>query len=87
MPLCPACREDDLGARSIWKVIPSTDRVLLVEALGTLPPAQRRAMVLCYLGDLSISDIARQEEVSENTVKSWLRRGRTALAALLDDDA
>jgi RNA polymerase sigma-70 factor (ECF subfamily) len=53
---------------------PSTDRVRLVNAIATLPPAQRRAIVLRYLGDLSVSDIAQQEDVSENTVKSWLRR-------------
>ena len=65
---------------------PSSDRVVLVKAIATLPPTQRRAIVLHYLGDLSVNDIARQEEVSENTVKSWLRRGRTAFAALVSDE-
>jgi RNA polymerase sigma-70 factor (ECF subfamily) len=60
--------------------------VELVRAIATLPANQRRAIVLHYLGDLSVSDIAAQEDVPENTVKSWLRRGRTALAALLGDE-
>ena len=62
---------------------PSTDRIELVEALATLPPAQRRAMVLHYLGDLSVAEIAEREHVAVGTVKSWLHRGRTALAVRL----
>jgi RNA polymerase sigma-70 factor, ECF subfamily len=62
---------------------PSPERVALVAALGTLPPAQRRAMVLRYLGDLTVAEIADREGVAEGTVKSWLHRGRTALAAQL----
>ena len=62
---------------------PSPERVALVAALGTLPAAQRRAMVLRYLGDLTIAEIADREGVAEGTVKSWLHRGRTALAAQL----
>jgi RNA polymerase sigma-70 factor (ECF subfamily) len=60
---------------------PGPDRVTAVAALATLPAAQRRAMVLHYLADLSIADIAEQEGVAIGTVKSWLHRGRAALAA------
>jgi RNA polymerase sigma-70 factor (ECF subfamily) len=62
---------------------PTPDRVDLGQALRALPPAQRRAVVLHYLADLPISDIARQEGVPEGTVKSWLHRGRVVLAAQL----
>lgn len=64
---------------------PSPDRVMLAEALKTLPARQRRAVILYYLADLSVSEIARQDGVAENTVKSWLHRGRAALAAQLAD--
>jgi RNA polymerase sigma-70 factor (ECF subfamily) len=64
---------------------PSPDRVMLVKALATLPESQRRAVVLHYLGDLSVNDIAQQERVAPGTVKSWLHRGRTALAAALSE--
>ncbi|GID32869.1 RNA polymerase sigma factor [Paractinoplanes brasiliensis] len=64
---------------------PSTDRVDLVAALATLPAAQRRAVVLHYLGDMSVSEIAERENVADGTVKSWLHRGRTALAGQLED--
>ncbi|MDY7090417.1 MAG: SigE family RNA polymerase sigma factor [Actinomycetota bacterium] len=64
---------------------PSTDRVDLVAALATLPAAQRRAVVLHYLGDMSVSEIAERENVADGTVKSWLHRGRAALAGQLED--
>lgn len=64
---------------------PSPDRVALAAALATLPKNQRRAVVLHYLADLSVAEIAAQEHVAAGTVKSWLRRGRTALAAALGD--
>jgi RNA polymerase sigma-70 factor (ECF subfamily) len=62
---------------------PTPERVALVAALATLPPTQRRAVVLHYLADLSVADIADREGVPAGTVKSWLHRGRTALAAQL----
>lgn len=62
---------------------PGPERVALMRALATLPPAQRRAMVLHYMVDLPITEIAQRERVPEGTVKSWLHRGRAALAAQL----
>jgi RNA polymerase sigma-70 factor (ECF subfamily) len=65
---------------------PGPDRVALVAALATLPDTQRRAMVLRYLADLSVAEIADRERVPEGTVKSWLHRGRAALAVQLGTD-
>jgi RNA polymerase sigma-70 factor, ECF subfamily len=64
---------------------PSPDRVALTRALATLPPTQRRAMVLHYLADMSTADIAHQDGIPEATVRSWLHRARTALAEQLSD--
>jgi len=64
---------------------PSPDRVALIRALATLPAAQRRAVVLYHIADLSVGEIAEQERVATGTVKSWLHRARTALAAQLTD--
>ncbi|WP_370881747.1 SigE family RNA polymerase sigma factor [Catenuloplanes nepalensis] len=64
---------------------PGPDRVALARALATLPEKHRRAVILYHLADLSIAQIAEQEDVAEGTVKSWLHRGRTALAAQLID--
>ncbi|MEV6366763.1 SigE family RNA polymerase sigma factor [Micromonospora musae] len=62
---------------------PGPERVALTAALAQLPANQRRAVVLHYLADLSVGQIAEQEGVPEGTVKSWLYRGRTALAVQL----
>lgn len=65
---------------------PSPDRVAAVAALAQLPATQRRAMVLHYLADLPVAEIAVQEGVAIGTVKSWLHRGRAALASLLAEE-
>jgi RNA polymerase sigma-70 factor (ECF subfamily) len=62
---------------------PDPERVALVDALAVLPDTLRRAMVLRYLADMTIAEIAERENVAEGTVKSWLYRGRAALAAQL----
>lgn len=62
---------------------PDPERVALVAALATLPDTQRRAMVLRYLADLTVVEIAEREGVAEGTVKSWLHRARTTLATHL----
>lgn len=65
---------------------PSPDRVALARALGTLPANQRRAVILHYLADLPIREIARQEGVPDNTIKSRLHRARAALASQLSEE-
>jgi RNA polymerase sigma-70 factor, ECF subfamily len=62
---------------------PSPERVALFAALAELPARQRRAVVLHYLADLPVGEIAAREGVAEGTVKSWLHRGRAALAGRL----
>jgi RNA polymerase sigma-70 factor (sigma-E family) len=62
---------------------PGPERVALLAALTTLPDAQRRAIVLRYLADLPVAEIAARERVAEGTVRSWLSRGRAALAVEL----
>ncbi len=64
----------------------SPDHVDMVTALRTLPPAQRKAVVLHYLVDLPVAQIAEELGVADGTVKSWLHRGRNALAAELGDE-
>jgi RNA polymerase sigma-70 factor (ECF subfamily) len=59
-------------------------RIDLIRALATLPPDQRRAVVLYHLADLSVGEIAADSRVAEGTVKSWLHRGRLALRSKLE---
>jgi RNA polymerase sigma-70 factor, ECF subfamily len=64
---------------------PEPNRVALLTALSTLPVNQRRAVIMYYLGDLGISDIAEVEQATANTIKQRLHRARTALAVKLAD--
>ncbi|BCJ34498.1 RNA polymerase sigma24 factor [Actinocatenispora thailandica] len=64
---------------------PGPDHVALTDALRTLPDRQRRAVVLHYLADQSVAEIAEREGVAPGTVKSWLYRARNALAQQLTD--
>jgi RNA polymerase sigma-70 factor (ECF subfamily) len=63
----------------------SVETLALVEALRTLPVRQRQAVVLHYLADLPVADIAQALAVPSGTVKSLLARGRRALAAKLGE--
>jgi RNA polymerase sigma-70 factor, ECF subfamily len=63
---------------------PGEDAVLLAAALRHLPLSHRRAVVLHYLFDLPLAEIAVETGASIGTVKSWLWRGRNELARLLN---
>lgn len=62
---------------------PDETSIVLVQALRTLPEAQRRALVLHHLGELPVAEVARIEGCPEGTIKARLSRGRAALAELL----
>lgn len=62
---------------------PSVDNVAIVAALKRLPADQRRAVVLHYLLDLPVQQVAHETGASMTAVKSRLARGRTTLSALL----
>jgi len=64
----------------------SPDHVALVTALRTLPADQRRALVLHHIVDLPVTEVAHEMAVAVGTVKSWLHRGRAALAAHLAEE-
>jgi RNA polymerase sigma factor (sigma-70 family) len=57
----------------------------VVEAVRTLPKAQREVVELCLLGDLSIGDAAALLTVAEVTVRSHLSRARARLRSLLEE--
>jgi RNA polymerase sigma-70 factor (ECF subfamily) len=61
------------------------EHVAIVTALEAVDADQREAVVLHYLADLPVADIAAQLGIPEGTVKSRLSRARTRLAGLLDD--
>lgn len=56
----------------------------LRKAVAALPPQQRTVVVLFYMNDVSVEDIARTLEIPEGTVKSRLHYARRALRESLE---
>ena len=63
---------------------PTPERADVRDAIAGLPRAYREVVVLHYLADLPVEEIANLLEVPAGTVKSRLSRARAALAAKLD---
>lgn len=57
----------------------------VIDALGTLPPRRREAIVLRYWLGLTEAEIALAMGVSAGTVKSQVSRGLAALARALEE--
>ena len=67
--------------RSAHAALEQRDRVeLLRQALGTLAPTLRTAVMLRDIQELSYQEIADRLRLPEGTVKSRINRGRTELA-------
>ena len=62
-----------------------TRRVL--EVVRTLPRAERQAVELCLLGELSTADAAAVAGVAEVSIRSRLSRARARLRTLLEEEA
>ena len=60
-------------------------RAEVITALRALPMRQRECLTLHYYYDLGIAATASTLGLSENSVKTHLRRGRKTLAAALED--
>ncbi|MGA3352733.1 MAG: sigma factor-like helix-turn-helix DNA-binding protein [Acidimicrobiales bacterium] len=58
----------------------------LARLVARLPANQRRAFVLHVVFDLSVDDVAHEMKAPAGTVRSWIHRARTALAAQIDSD-
>ena len=58
-------------------------RDVVLEALRGLPPKQRAAVVLRYLDDLPIAEVAAALDCSEGVIKSNTSRGLERLRAVL----
>ncbi len=59
------------------------DREDVIEALKKLSPAQREAVYLYYMKDLTVAKIAEILNRPENTIKSDLHRGREQMREYL----
>lgn len=67
----PPTDADGLGDDRFWA------------AVRQLPPKQRAAIVLHYVEDRSVADIAELLECAEGTAKAHLHKGRQRLASVL----
>lgn len=59
------------------------ENIDLMEAITQLKEQHRTAIILFYYHDLAISEIARMIDIPENTVKTYLQRGRKELKTRL----
>jgi RNA polymerase sigma-70 factor (sigma-E family) len=59
------------------------ERMDVVRAIGGLPPRQQEVVVLHYVADLPVAEIAQAMGIEEGTVKSHLSKAREALARTL----
>jgi len=64
----------------------SADRLDLHRALGRLGQRHREVLVLHYVAELSVEEVARQLRLPAGTVKSRLSRARRALAEQLGEE-
>ncbi|MFC4335375.1 RNA polymerase sigma factor [Salininema proteolyticum] len=62
------------------------DHIALRDALQKVGARQRKALVMHYMADMRVAQIAEACGVRVGTVKSWLHRGRKELAEILGDD-
>ena len=66
---------------------PDASHLDVVNALRLLPMDQRRALILHDVAGLSVIEVAAEIGAPEGTVRSWLSRGRNALAKDLGIEA
>jgi RNA polymerase sigma-70 factor (sigma-E family) len=71
-----------MGRRELPAALPDSDAEFW-RAVRRLPRRQAQAVALHYLDDLSVADVAAILEISPDTVKVHLHRGRRALADTL----
>jgi RNA polymerase sigma-70 factor (ECF subfamily) len=60
-------------------------RVSVRDAIATLPPRQREAVVLRYLADLPLADVADAMGCALGTVKATLHEAMATMRIVLDD--
>ncbi|MFG3382606.1 RNA polymerase sigma factor [Streptomyces sp. NPDC047999] len=82
--LASARREQGTSGAAPGGAEEAVDRVLLLQALETLPAAQRRVVALAFYGDLTQTQIAAQTGLPLGTVKSHVRRAMQVLRRALE---
>jgi RNA polymerase sigma-70 factor (ECF subfamily) len=90
-----AIRDAVRAAKRLARIVPvdvlsaapdRDDAVVVRAAVAELAPAQRAAVVLHYLHDLPVGEVARVLGCSEGTAKTHLFRARAALRTRLSEE-
>lgn len=77
---------DDVQATTEDEMVLRDDQRRVIEALRHLPARQRDCVVLRYYFEAGITEIATTLSISENSVKTHLKRGLAALERRLEGD-
>jgi RNA polymerase sigma-70 factor, ECF subfamily len=77
---------DDMPERpSLDAIGPAVDKWIVADALKSLSPDHRTAIVRAYYLGQTVADIAREEQIPEGTVKSRLHYALRALRIALQE--
>ena len=76
-------RTSDVPADRALPAVTPEDRLVVLQALASVPPGQRAVLVLRYWEDLSIEDTAAILGCAPGTVKSQAAKGLQTLRELL----
>jgi RNA polymerase sigma-70 factor (ECF subfamily) len=79
VPVEDAPEPVDCGPSGLEHYTGEQARLLVAEALASLPERQRAAMSLCYFGEVSGQEAADSLDISLSALESLLVRGRRAL--------
>jgi RNA polymerase sigma-70 factor (sigma-E family) len=77
---------DDTRAAAEEEIVLRDDQRRVLDAVRDLPQQQRNCVVLRYYEELGIAAIAEVLGISENSVKTHLKRGMAALARELGEE-
>lgn len=79
-------RRDEIASEHNLAVFPGArteEKLDLSEAIGKLPANYQTSIILFYYYDMSLKEIANMLETPENTIKTYLSRGKKQLKKFL----
>ncbi|HBF5971867.1 TPA: sigma-70 family RNA polymerase sigma factor, partial [Clostridioides difficile] len=62
------------------------DKIDLYDAIDRLDEKYKTPIILQYFQDMTIGEIAEILDINENTIKTYLRRGKASLYELLKEE-
>ena len=78
-------RKSDMEHDVAIKDFDLTNDIALKDAIKQLPLNYRKAIIMFYFLEYSIKEISIELSINENTIKSWLKRGKEQLKDYLDE--